>query len=499
MQWGILAEKDAGEQFLKGKQKMGFDFYSVHLLIRDMGLIKTLVIGDYTVNLGQGLIQWQGMGFTKSSDAMAIKREGEIFRAYRSAGEFNFHRGIAISIRKRKREAGIFLSYKKIDANQAIDSASDLKYVTSFQSSGYHRTRSESDDKGSVKELTAGAYIRSRLGPIQLGVQAITYRFSKAMRKPGYPYNQFGFRGRSLTNYSLDYGFTHKNLHLFGELAVTGKGDLAWINGMLASVAHTADISLLYRNISKRYQSFYSSAFTESSTPVNESGIYAGITLRPTGNLRIDAFADFYRFHWLKYRVDGPSSGNEFFIQAFFKASKQWELYTRYRRRVNSVNDDPSGLVLSPVVAKIQKNWRLQMNYKISQSVTLHNRVELIWYDKPGEKPEEGFMIGFDLLYKHLLKPINAGIRLAYFETGGYNSRIYAFENDLLYYYLVPVFYDKGYRYYININYEFNSWLSAWLKCGQTVHPDKKLTGSGLDEITGNRKTELRLQVIARF
>ncbi len=32
LQYGIVADKDAGEQFFKGRQKQGFDFYSFHFL-----------------------------------------------------------------------------------------------------------------------------------------------------------------------------------------------------------------------------------------------------------------------------------------------------------------------------------------------------------------------------------------------------------------------------------------------------------------------------------
>ena len=37
LQYGFTAEKDAGEQFLKGAQKNGFDFYSAHFFIRNLG------------------------------------------------------------------------------------------------------------------------------------------------------------------------------------------------------------------------------------------------------------------------------------------------------------------------------------------------------------------------------------------------------------------------------------------------------------------------------
>jgi len=499
LQWGILGEKDAGERFFSGKQRSGFDFYSAHLVIRDLGLLKSLLVGDYTVNLGQGLIQWQGMGFALSSDAMAIKREGEAFSAYRSAGENNFHRGFAISLRKKKWEGGAFVSYKKIDANLAYDTLKMKTFATSFQSSGYHRTESESSDKSVVRQLAAGGYLRSRFRHLTFGFQAITYRFSKDLDKGGEPYNKYGFQGNALTNFSLDYGLTRKNIHLFGELAFTDQGQWAWVNGLLASVAPTVDLALLYRRIVPGYHSFYSSAFTQSSDPGNESGIYAGITLRPAGSVRIDAYADLYRFPWLKYRVDKPSAGCEYLLQIAYKPTKQWDLYARYRARSNAQNQREAESVLAGVPPVPRKDFRLQVSYKFNAAFSIRSRIDLNGYGMKDEEAEEGFQAGVDLFYHPPLKNLQCNARVLYFDTDGYNSRSYAFENDVLYYYQVPALYGKGYRYYININYDFNKQFSAWLKLSRTHYPGKSLIGSGLDEIPGNHKTELRLQLLGRF
>lgn len=86
-------------------------------------------------------------------------------------------------------------------------------------------------------------------------------------------------------------------------------------------------------------------------------------------------------------------------------------------------------------------------------------------------------------------------MRLMYFETGGYDSRMYAYENDVLYSFSIPVFYDKGYRYYININYDVSKKISLWLRLAQTIYKDKATVGTGLDEINGNRRTEVKWQL----
>jgi len=90
-------------------------------------------------------------------------------------------------------------------------------------------------------------------------------------------------------------------------------------------------------------------------------------------------------------------------------------------------------------------------------------------------------------------------MRFQYFETGGYDSRIYAFENDVMYSFSIPVFYDKGFRYYINTNYDVNKKCTAWIKWERTFYTNKTLIGSGLDEIKGNKKSGIRVELLYKF
>ena len=80
-----------------------------------------MAMGDYTVNLGQGLIQWQSLAFEKSPEVMAIKRQAPVLVPYRSAGEFYFNRGIGITLQKGRFETTAFASYKKISGNIVSD------------------------------------------------------------------------------------------------------------------------------------------------------------------------------------------------------------------------------------------------------------------------------------------------------------------------------------------------------------------------------------------
>ena len=500
LQYGIVAEKDAGEEFFKGSQKRGFDFYSAHLFIRNLGIIKSLALGDFTVNLGQGLTQWQSLAFKKGPDITAIKRQSAVLRPYNSAAEINFHRGAGITVGKNNWQATVFASYRKTDANFVSDTTIITDdFVSSLQTSGYHRTKSEIDDRGIQRQFTFGGNVSLQLNKLHIGVNAVQYQFKLPLIKDPQPYNLYALNGKSFGNYSVDYSYTFKNLHFFGEAAASSQNGLAFVNGLLISVSGNVDMSFLYRNISKKYQSLYTNAFTESTLPNNEKGLFSGITIRPTSQWQIDAYADIYKFTWLRFRVDAPSGGSDYFIQATYKPNRQMEIYSRFKRESKGINFNPDELVLNPVVYQPRKNWRMQISYKISSRFSVRNRTELVWFDKTGKAAEEGFMIYADLFYKPLRSSFSANMRLQYFETEGYNSRLYTYESDVLYYFSIPVLYDKGYRYYFNVNYDFSKKLSVWGKFSQTIYRDKTTVGSGLDEIKGNIRSEVRLELLYKF
>lgn len=499
LQYGITGEKDAGEQFFKGGQKNGFDFYSAHFFVKNLGIIKSLAIGDFTVSMGQGLTQWGSLAFKKGPDVLNIKRQSDVLRPYNSAGEIAFNRGIGITLQKNNWEATGFASYRKLDGNFNVDTLNFEDFVSSLQTSGYHRTASEVADKGSQGQLTLGGNLAYSNDRLHIGVNAVHYNFEHTITKPVYLYNAYALSGKTAGNYSIDYSYTYKNMHFFGEAATDEDLDKAFINGLLISVDSHVDMSFLYRNISRGYQSLYTNAFTESTYPTNESGFYTGISIASASYLRIDAYADFYHFPWIKYRVDAPSSGNDYLLQLTYTPNKQVQVYTRYRIEKKAINYNPFSLTLNPVIAQPKQDLRTQFSYKLNAVLTLRSRVELSWFDKNAEDAENGFLFYTDILYKPIFKLFSGNIRLQYFETDGYNSRLYAYENDVLYGYSIPVFYDKGYRYYININYDVNKKLSVWGRFAQTLYPGKSVIGSGLDAIPGNKKSEVTLQAILTF
>jgi len=487
---GFLGEKDAGEPFFRKVQKKGFDFYSAHFFVKNWKKLKALAMGDYTVNLGQGLICWQGMGLGKSAEVMSIKREAPVLAPYRSAGEFYFHRGAGLTIGSGKFEATGFFSARRISASGSGDSSGIFSGIVS---SGYNRLPVEWEKKGVIALKAAGGNITYRERTTRLGLNAYWYQFDRTLRKRELPYNLFILPGRSDLKLGLDFSSNYKNLHLFGEAAVQNSHGKAFLLGGLLALDSRMDLSFVYRNFSPQFSSLWGSAFSENALPGNEKGLYLGLAFRPFYGLKIHGYADHFRFPWLKYRVNAPSSGEEYQLLISYTPDKRSEIYLRFRSEIKEMNVSAP----LPYVNKVRRQgWRVHIYKELTEWVSVQSRMEWVSYGS-GRLGEQGFLWYAELAGR-ISRSLKGNCRLQLFDSEGFNSRIYAYEQDLLYSFSLPANSESGLRYYLNLNYELSKKLEFWMKISRSVFSVPGI-GTGSDEIVGSHRTEVKFQAAVKL
>ncbi len=488
---GWTGDKDAGESFLKTQRK-GFDFNSFHFFATQAGAVKALAIGDYRVSLGQGLIQWQSMGYGKSAEVMMVKRQSPVLQPYRSAGEVFFNRGAAVTLQYKNWEGTLFYSSRKIDGNR--DDSTGM--VTSMITTGYHRNFSEINDRKNLLYKNMGLSFKYGSKGFHIAFNGVHHRLGAAMEEKDDAYQLYRFSGTVLWNASLDYSYTFRNLHFFGEAATDPKGKTAFLNGLLMSVDAKVDLSLLHRNVSPAYRSLNANAFTENTRPENERGWYLGISVRPSANWILNAYADFFNFPWLRYRVHAPSAGREYLVQVQYQPVKTFQAMLRYRFEEKGQNE-PGEEAIYPVYNKTRQQLRFHFNAQLSKKIHLKSRVEAVWYEKGRAGEELGFMSYLETGIQQGKWGGNA--RLQYFQTDGYNSRIYSFESNVLYNNLVPAVFYSGSRYYVNLNYRLTKNFRAWFRWSQTLFEEALEQGSGLDAFYGKSRRDINLQLMWLF
>jgi len=483
LQFGLTADKDAGERLFRGAQKGGFDFYSVHFFARNLGPIKSLALGDFTVNLGQGLMQWQSLAFKKGADVLNIKRQGAVLQPYSAAGEAAFNRGAGLTLQKGAWQATGFASLKNISANLVADTVSGGTHFSSILLSGLHRTPAELLDRKSVQHLFFGGAVSYSSRAVTIGFNAVSHHFSKNLQKRAEPYNALAASGKEFSSASVDYSVTHKNAHFFGEAALSEGGSGAFVSGLLVAVDPKVDFSVLYRNVAPHYNAINGNAFTENSLPTNEKGFYTGLSIRPKKGFRIDAYADHYHFPFIKYRVDAPSGGKDYLLQVSYQPNKIVETCVRFKSENKPVNETFSEAVIHPIGAALRQTLRFHFLYRFLPNFTLKARTDAVWYRARETGLEKGFL-AYTEGSANLIEKTSFNVRLQYFNTDSYNSRLYAYESDVLYGYSIPPFFGKGFRYFLNASYTAGKRCTFWMKWGHTVATQE-----------GKNKSEIKIQL----
>ncbi len=500
---GFTAEKDAGEQFFTGNQKNGFDFYSGHLYLSGFGKLKSLAIGDFHAQFGQGLTIWSGLAFGKSADILTVKRNARGLRPYASVDENLFLRGGGATIELGKIQFTAFGSHKKIDANISYDDTTsnfDGYTITSFQQTGLHRTPSEVEDKNIIGETHLGGNLQFNTRKLRIGISGLHSNYDANVQRNLSYYNQFEFNDNTNTILGTDYNFLFRNFNLYGEVARSANGGTAQIHGALISLDPSVTLSVVYRNYGRDFQNNLSNAFSENSKNINESGIMIGLKLTRGKKFQLNAYLDQFKFPWLKYQVDKPqTTGHDYLVQLQYKPSKKLIMYGRIRARNRPINTEQDIDDIDFIVARNQINYRYNISYKVSESFTLRNRIEYVDFQRGISDREAGFLIYQDILYKPLSSNLSFSFRYALFETDSYDSRVYAYENDVLYYFSIPAYYRTGTRTYLTAKYRIRKGLDLWLRWAQWHFSNTNEIGSGNEMIEGNTKTDIRAQIRLKF
>ncbi|MGD8428737.1 MAG: helix-hairpin-helix domain-containing protein [Balneolaceae bacterium] len=490
----ITQQKDAGEQLIAPNK---FDHQSYHAAIRDNGKLQMLVGGDYSLSFGQGMVLWSGASFGKGSDVInTVNRNGHGIHPYTSAQETNYYRGAAFTYGGKLQLTG-FYSHRPRSASIISED------TTRFPGTdGYHRTDTEIRQKDDLNQTLYGGHVQMELPFGIVGVTGYKTIFDKYIAANNRTYARYDFEGRSNSAYGLDYSFLFGPAMVFGEIGRSGNGGMGFISGLESAIGKNTEMTAAYRKYQKKFQSILGNGFGEGSgNPKNENGVYLGI--RHTFNERISASAylDQYRFPGARFGTHQPTQGYDWLGKLEFKLAAGLDFYLQFRSKTEEEEfetTDAFGRKLQKLGEAKRNSLRANMKYWVNPKVRIRTRGELVRNKQAGEDTELGYLVyqGLRLLVQDNLR-IDA--RLAMFDTESYATRVYEFENDLLYVFASQALYGRGQRMYALVNYEPFDFLELWGKFGITMYEDRQVIGSGLNEIRGDHRSEVGVEARIKF
>jgi hypothetical protein len=495
---GITANNKSGEEFFTGSNPYGFDFYSGYIGFSGKKILKKVYVGDYQVKIAQGLTMWSGYGKRKSSEGVNIRPVGQGLKPYSSTDRNNFLRGIGTQLQWKNVDILLYYSFNMIDATVA-DTASNGKLleVSALRTAGYHRTENEIQNRRTLQVQTAGIRAKYTHKRLAVGINS-TYKLFNAPLVPSQQiYNRYYFSGNENYNISTDFAWFFNRINFFGEAAISKSKGKALIAGFESQPANTIAISMLYRNYAKDFHTISGTSFGEWSNTQNEKGLYTGISVFPISHVKISGYIDNYRSYWPRFNSGGPVSGTDYMLQSDYSPTRKLQFYVRGKYETNDEGSSSSSTIKHDTTREIYR-IRFNSKIKINDMWALQARVE--WSDyKKDTIHDKGILCFADVIFAPNTK-FKASGRIAWHNTDSYNSRIYAYENDVLHYFYIPAFYSNGMRYYLNLSYQITSNLKMYFKLAQSAYFDDDFTiGSGNTTIDGNIRSDVKVHLKYRF
>lgn len=487
IEWGLTAEKDKGEPMLKSVDKW-FDNYNYYLIIRNLGVLKTLALGKYKLRFGQGLVV-NGQ-FTPGKIALLSQLNsngGNAITKHSSTSENGYFQGIATEWGWKKWQLYTFCSYSYQDATINKESL-----ITNLKTDGYHRTLSEIEKKNNISNLLIGGHLSYSIKDFHMGLTTLYSVFNKPFIT--YPdishYKHFYPQGKHFSNSSVDYSYVSYRWTLKGELAMDEKKSLAMLHSVQYRPSAKMQLNLVYRYFDKQYNALYGNSFGESSNVKNENGIYVGMVYKPLSRLKTLAYVDLYEFPWYRYLVSAKhTKGMDALGQVEYTTSHKVEWLVKYRMKVKQQNyKNPLNEKQVAIANRIRQTVRIQAKYHFG-NVQLSSQINYTQFNIADLSAERGYAFSQQGDFTWNKPAVQVSVMGTYFHTESYESNIYAYEKGLLYSFSFPSYYGHGFRFSTLFRYDISTNWMIQLKYGHTMYFDAS------QQKKNNLQVQLRIKI----
>jgi hypothetical protein len=473
------------------------DFVSGYVTWKPNTFLKQVIVGQYRISGGQGLVLQSGMNTMKSSLTTSIRNRNNAFRPSLSVNEYSGLSGLLISFGRKNYTITPFVSLRNMDGRIEKDFDGNT-VITGFKTDGYHRTLSELDLRKNIRETVYGIHVKFFINQFMLEAGHLEYLLEYPLQPENKPCNKFYFRGKQNGNSWMAMEGSIGNAYLFSEVAFNNTLEPALWGGLLFSPGGNISMVTSYRRIPVDFNAPLGAPFTESSRGGGESGLYWGMQIGLPAKLTLSSYVDYFRFNWLQYQLKSPSDGYDLLANLTHKSGRNWENNLRYRHRQKMVNFSTEGPDY-PVELRTQNQFRFQTRFTPVKDWSFTTRLDFHQVKIPEKSIPSGFYLGQEVRYSHPGGKWNVVTRYGIVDVEDYETRIYVYEPDVLYSFTTPAYYGQGNRWLIMGKWTIIKNLDFWARYGWWHYSNRETIGSGNTLIESNVVRELRFQLRMKF
>ena len=439
--FGIVAEKGAGEPISFTYNNLGVDFISGYLSYKPNPSTH-YIVGDSRVGFGQGLALGNYFTLNFSPNALQMHRTSQVLMPSRSANEYSYFRGLAFEKRiTNKLNFTSLVSYKGIDGS--IDT---LGRVSSVQESGYHRTTKELASKNAINQLVAATSFLYHHKTLKIGILGSYIHHNKEFKFLDRLQNISKSIPKSFIRNSLFYSYQFRNFFLEGETAIDNDANTAHIHQILYQAGSATHFGILYRNYSTSYIGMLSNAIAQNSSTSNEKGVYLSLSHQLNKKIHLSGYVDLSSFRSFRYSVYSPSNGIENRINLAITPRKTEEILVQYRFNQiqrNEITNTTEYQVNNQNTNRVRFSYKRQFNPIFVWQI----RAEFVFDSLRLRDYETSDAVATDFKFKIEQTNSQLNLRLSYVDIVDYNHRVYFYEGAVPLAAGFPLLYGKGTRF----------------------------------------------------
>lgn len=470
-----LFEKDAGEMFNNG-------LTAGYLSLKNISVVNQLVVGNYNISSGQGLVVARNIATSKGSNVIGqTRKRSSIISPSVSTDEFRYFQGIAGNIQAGNFSLAGFYSERMLPA-----SINSERVATSFYTSGIYRTENDLRRQKVLKEKVAGGIVEYNFSTLQtITATAVRTEYDKYL-KP----TLLDLRGKKdIIAGSISWNWLFSSFSIFGEAASNDGMRYSKVLGVIIPVAKEFSISYHHRAFTKGYVSPFARPFGERATISDgETGNYFGSEIK-LNKITFNSYVDYYSLPAAEQGFG--TNAAEIYLQAMYSGIKNVNVMFHIRNKTKS-----QSAIRESDDWRTQTNYRAAYKFRINSALTIAQRFEVVNVSyAPSGYREKGFLSFVEGIFKKQNIAFNGKVRMVFFDTDSYDSRLYQYESDVAGNFSNPPLYGKGIRWYVVAGYEVFDNFQFSLKYSETKKLNEVVLGSGDDEIIGNLDNYIALQL----
>jgi len=450
---GFTAEKDPGEKLFNGNPPLP-DFLSINLAYKGNGLIRRVIIGDYSARFGLGTNINTGIRTALSLTTPGYMSNRNELKPYTSTDENRFFRGVAAQFCQKNLEMSLFYSKNSADATLGSSSGFCNDYIENLYLAGIHNITSYLAKKDAISDQAYGFNITYNFMNLRTGFTWSGERFSLPFKNEAdSPEDIFNFKGDINNLYTISYNALIKRLLLYGEFSINDNDKYAFIQGISFRPSDRLTVSFLCRDFDAGFISFHGNGPGGIASEGNEQSITGNFNFEAAKHLFLGGGCDIRQFKWLKYRCSAPTLGVRQELRLKFLPTEKVTFDASYNYRYSMVDN----CVTSGIPDQLQvisKSIKASVQFLFYDNLTMRTRID---YKNVAPLESKGILLLQDINVKFRKLPFTLWIRYCLFKTDTWDSRLYVYENDLLYNFSIPALSGEGGRSYIMIKWKVNT------------------------------------------